>query len=130
MALRRVRWETDQADAVSRSRPPIGFPTCWARCRRCYRPSRSGGWPTGCQQQDQPGGQQQGGQLLGGLGVADALPTQPATVVLPQHGGDQVLGAHVGGVRLGGDAEGLREVNRRAGLGRGSVGVVGAWELS
>jgi hypothetical protein len=51
-------------------------------------------------------------------------------VVLPQHGGDQVLGAHVGGVRLGGDAEGLREVNRRAGLGRGSVGVVGAWELS
>jgi hypothetical protein len=61
----------------------------------------------------------QGGQLLSGLLVADALPAQPATVVEPPHGNDQVLGAHVGGARLGGDAVRVREQEPQGRVGWG-----------
>jgi hypothetical protein len=49
----------------------------------------------------------QGGQLLGGPRVADAQAAELVGAdegVVPEHGDDQVLGADVGGVGLGGDA--------------------------
>jgi hypothetical protein len=67
-------------------------------------------------------------ELLGRLVVADAMAAQPAPVVEPERGEDQVLGAHVGRAQLGGDAVRVREhePQRRiwSGLG-GGVGLSG-----